>query len=809
MAIVLSASARAASRQIRKEPQIIVEIEGLGILFGSQPIFEFIRWDGNVDWDSGALWDSVIEKENSRNYISLSGTTQNFTQQLLADKGGTGSVSNMNIAIIDKNAEVSRLFSFDNIDEILGRKASVFLNYSQLAHPESSIPILKGYIDDFSSLAGRVDISVTHPENLKRQTLFKQYTTQLTSAIDAVQTTIPVLTTDNLITPRDVLKTYVRVGDEFMEVVSIDNDTQVTVIRSRLGSIASPFDSGEDVSSVYNISGSPIDLSLKLLLSNQNNSPFQSLEQISIIVDQDEVLGINNAIVFENYDIVANTGLVQGDSVILSNSQDNNGSYTFSFGGVLADGRSFITVNESLVAESTEGILFSYNSQFNVLSEGLGLTSSEVDVVEMVQIRDFYGAQFYDYDFFLDDTIDDMKSFIDTQLYFPQGMYSIPRKARVSCKISTPPLSIEPTPTLNTENIVNIEEIKQVRAVHKYYYNEVLYKYNFDLIKGSLLDTFVQISNESKIRIPVGNKVLKIETRGTPRVSSTTLSLGLAANRLINRYRFAAKSIKGVQIPYGVGYNLEVGDTILLGGQDTKLVDLQDGSRSGPLISYEIINKNLSITGSVKIDLLETGFGLVGRFAVFSPSSKILAGSTTELLVLGNTFECFDEPVERLKYSEIIGVKIRVRSEDYDYDELTTISSFSQVNPNAVNISPPLSVTPSEGYIVELAEYDDQGVGTVAEKVKIKYTFTSQQVSITSVTSSSVFEVSDASGIQAGTLISIHSDDYDRLSDDVKVLSVDLDELTLESALSFTPLVGDKVELLSFTDGLDNGYRLV
>lgn len=814
MAFTITATAQALSKQTKQSPMLVVEIEGIDLIFGTAPIFEFLRWDDGYFWDTGLRWDGTVEIEESRSYISLSGTSKSFSQQLNVDRaGGANSVSGMNISLVDKAGEISSAFSFNNATEILGRKATVYLGYSDNASvfPNDFIPIIKGFINDYANSPGLVDIGVTHPENLKRQSLFKRFTSQLNGAINSTQTTITVETTDGLLSSQDLLTTYVRVGDELMEVTSILSNTQLQVIRGRLDTIAASHDDESETLSVYNLAGNPIDLTLKLLLSDGNQDFFTSLEALTDIVENDPSTEVVNGFIFDNYDIERVTGLVAGDIIQLSGTSSNNGTFTVNFLGTLPNEKSYIVVNEPVVSESFTSTFptFEYRSQYNTLNEGLGLLPDQVDIAGFIDVQDTFGVGFFNQNFFLVETVEDAKTFIDTQIMFPNGMYSIPRKAAVSVKYSAPPLTTEDTPILNTKNIRNFNQLKTQRSTHKYYYNEVLFNFNFNPIQEKRLDTLAIVSNESKSRVKVGNKALSIEANGADRNPATTLALTTVGNRIIDRYRFAAKYYKGAKALYKDTFNLEVGDIVALGGEDTKLPNLETGERSGDLELYEVINKNLNINGEVSLDLLSTNFGLVGRFAVFSPASKVLFGSTNGRILLGNVFENFDAQNERDdKWSSLIGVKIRVYSEDYDYDETTTLLSFDTQTSNGIIVDP-LPSAPLAGYVVEIAEYTELESNEISDLAKQKYTFTSAQTEITSVTSSTQFSVASASDYFEGQLIYVHSDDYLRDSNEVTIDTVVGSTITLTQPLNITPQVGDKLEALGFEDNLDGGYRFV
>ncbi len=114
----LSVTAQALINEIGINPQIILEIEGLDLIFGALPILKTAKWDDespDAIWDGGATWDGKFEDIRSRDWISLNETTTNITQQIAPDKGSTSSISTVNICIIDVNNEVSKAVAFDNI----------------------------------------------------------------------------------------------------------------------------------------------------------------------------------------------------------------------------------------------------------------------------------------------------------------------------------------------------------------------------------------------------------------------------------------------------------------------------------------------------------------------------------------------------------------------------------------------------------------------------------------------------------------------------------------------------------------------
>jgi hypothetical protein len=805
MAFNLSVNAIAKANQISKTPQIVLEIEGLDVIFGTSPVYEFARWDKSVLWDSETTWDGLTPKPESRDYISWKGTTKNITQQLRPDKSNTSSISTMMIDLIDKNGEVSEAFSFDNVTDMLGKRCNVYLTFEGLAYPEDAIPIFKGFVDDYIDEAGKVMLSVSSPENLKRQTLFTQYTDILNGSIDDTQTTINVFDTTDIIESQDALTTFIRVEDEIMEVISSTNTT-LEVIRSRLNTLAVAHDDESDLLSFYKLGGSPIDLSLKLMLSDDEGNVFyDSDEQIKSINILNNTETLTNTLIFERPDIESITGLVPGDAIRLDGVVA--GDYTIQSFGLTEVGGSTITLVEDIAnLDDSSMILFSWKSQYNVLSEGCGMLPDEVDVEQFESIRTLFGTNFIDYELYIKETVDEAKKLIDEKILFPQGLYSVPRKARSSVKFTAPPLSSEFTPLLNSSTVTNMEKLKQRRSTHKFLYNQVNYLFNEDRLEDKFLDQTRRISDDSRKRIRRGKQPLIIEAGGIRRSSQTTQVIDRLTTRFLDRYKYAAKYIQKVELLYKDGFAIEIGDTVVFGGKDTQLTDLQTGEKNLPLKLYEVSNKSLNIEGGkVSLDIIESGFALDARFGVISPASNIDANSTAIRIILKKTLDVGDVINERDKYADYIGTQIRVRSQDYTFDETVTLESFDSLNNNAINISA-LSQAPLEDYIFELPLYDNISINEKGDLEKIKYTWLMASKEITVSDTASSFDVADTDALEIGFAVLVHSPDYTNDSIETTVTDIQGNTITLEDALSFTPQIGDKMQVLTSPDG-EFGYR--
>jgi hypothetical protein len=801
MAFQLTTTAENLAAQVNKQIQIILEIEGIGSLFGAIPVEKKFRYDDGIKYDTGVRYDSTVTDDSALPYIELSKTTRSISQQVTPDKGGTTSISVMNMALIDKNSEVSKLISFNNSGEILSKKCTVYLNFKGGAHKEDSVPLYRGFISNVDYGNGLIILQISHPEKLKRQDLLTQATTALTADIDATQTTIPVLSTNDFIASQDASKLYIRIDEELMEVVNIIGANSVEVSRGQLNTFAATHDNEVEVVTNYTLNGNPLDLACKIMLSNEGNTSEDITSGIIAFNNVDSTTIFQNSVIYESYNIQEQLGLTVGDTLTISGSTSNDGDYVIDDFGTF-DGGSYITLDSSINTEPVTGVTTSYKSQFNVLPYGLGMLPSEVDTQEHLDIRDQQGSNFTEYDFIIKEDISG-KDFIDTEIYYPQGLYNVPRKARASVKLTQPPVTSEITKTIDESLASNLDQIKIKRSVDTYRYNEIVYNYNVDSIEDKYLKRQILISQSSKARVKAGTKQLKITSNGLKDNAQTDTVVTRISDRLNDRYKFGATIIKGVQVPYGYGYALEIGDVVPFGGPGVKFNSGVTGNRGLDVALYEVINKSISLeTGKVTLDLLETNFSNQARYAVIGSASKVTSGSTDTELVVTDFFTESDFGSQGAKWSEFVGERVQVRNDDWSDFAIRTLDSISVANPNRFALDSALPFTPGEGYILEPVDYDDSSQ-EIDSDYKLKFVHINATSEITAVTDALSFDVLDGSKVVEGSSIYVHSADYtrDSASELITIDSVVGNTVTLDSALPFTPQVGDLLEASNYLDG--------
>ena len=201
MAYNLTEQTKIAASATTKTPNLIVDIEGYDVLFGYFQDLKEFRFDEGYEFDTGLFFDTLVPNNKTLPFVSQKGTTKRLTQQLKQD-GGTGSISNMKVSLIDYRGQVTELFGSD---ELLGVKANIYLSFQGLQHPRDSIRIFSGIISGVETPPGEWVFTIDNPDTLKRRELFIQYSDVLTSAITDTDTTIPVRNTNGFIGSQAVM----------------------------------------------------------------------------------------------------------------------------------------------------------------------------------------------------------------------------------------------------------------------------------------------------------------------------------------------------------------------------------------------------------------------------------------------------------------------------------------------------------------------------------------------------------------------------------------------------------------------------
>ena len=281
MAIELTPKTQALINQTKVEPIIVVVIEGFTQIFATEPLQRAWRFDDGESFDTGLFFDGTVPQENVVDAISLENSTRKQSQQIEIDRGGSGSTGVWNINFVDKDGTLSNLFAPGVVvPDILGLEAKVSVIPKGAVYPDDEVIVFSGIIKRQKSSPGSIEIGIEAPEGIKDQELFTVFQKELTAAIDDVVDVIPVTDTQNILPTQDALTTYLRIEDEVIAFTGTTANSFTGCLRGQFGTIAASHDAETEVSPYYILTGQPLDIALKLMLSNIGNTPW--LENVSI-----------------------------------------------------------------------------------------------------------------------------------------------------------------------------------------------------------------------------------------------------------------------------------------------------------------------------------------------------------------------------------------------------------------------------------------------------------------------------------------------------------------------------------------------
>lgn len=676
----------------------------------------------------------------------------------------------MNIALVDLNGQVSDIFGND---ELLGVRANVYLSFQGLEHPVDSLRIFSGTISSVSQTAGLWKLKVDNPDKLKDQTLFIPYSDILVNGSDNIETELTVIDTTNLIGAGGKLSTYVRIDDEIM-LVSSFTSTVLTVTRGALGSIATWHDSDADISSVYRLQGNPIDLALELMLSAKNIASYLTDEVLSI--DTNGNLGT------DIYNIADSQGVVIGDAAEVTGSIGYDGSYIVSSIGLTT-----YTLSPAIPETAfLNGMTVDFFTQYNTLPEGCALYPDEVDIEQHLFIKDTFGGSFPAVDFLLTEEMK-VKTWLETEILLPLGAYFLTRKGRISAGYTAASIASNQTIELNSSNVSNPTTITPKRTISEYFYNSIIHKFNYDLLREKFLNIIISQSEESLTRIRQGAKTLTIEANGFLGNANTISFFNDVSLRILDRYRLAATSLTVTPL-YGVALNMEVGDSVVFNGEGLQIFDSLTGNSDSFLRVMEIVNKSLDVTsGKITLKLLDTNYGVNDRYTVVSPSSPVALGSTTERIKIKKGTYTPELDSEFEKWSTFTGASIKIHSSDFTYNEDTILRGVDPADNNFLLVDA-LSIAPSEDSVVCLSDYD-----LTRDGEKLLYPYIGYSEPIISGISDTEFTVADASNLFVGDVVQVHNEDFSQFNTEVIIEEVDGVLITV-SGMGFTPGINSRVE---------------
>lgn len=737
MTLPITKNARQSLAKIKKEPVLVVEFEGISTLLGSAKVYKYIEI-GQADLLIGNSWriggkyaisDQIDAITFSSNFGS---TTTSIDFKVDPDKGRGESVASMVLAFLD--TKDNQILDIVKNYEMLGRKVRVLLapDPTDTVFPEDYVTVFRGIVESCDLPAGGVVFTISHPDQKKRQTIYTTGESSLPSGISNSDTTILLQTGDGAKFLKRVLgpdgtydssfSSYVTIDNEIIKYTSISGDTLTGCTRAQFGTTAASHSSGANVASFYRLTGNCIDLALKIMLSGWQGYYAQFVRVRGFnIVSNDGSQKVQNAVFFEGLNLDEMYGLAPGDYITVEGSDypSNNFSMKTIQSLTVTDEGTYVVMNGvSFVDELLPPLYLSiyayFRSQYDTLPDGMKMYPDEVDVVEHQRLKSLFLNSF-SYDFYLKDTIDNGKEFIEQEIYSPVSAYSTPRKARSSVAYTVGPLPNSTITTFDVTNVKNADKLVKKRGIGKNFYNAIIYKFDESAItKDKFLKGTIQIDGTSFSTITIGTRSMNIVSKG---LRDPTIIDNVSTRRL-SRYAFGAEYFDSVTTLFADGYAVEPSDIVILDGESLKIADRTTGLRTSPPKYYEVISKKINIqNGDISFGLLDTQFTLDSRYGLISPASIVKSGTSTTQFDISPSFNSSVGADEYLKYQQYGEITVRVRTADYGVEATGVIDGFSS---NTVFLNTPLPFTPSGGMIMELSDYDD-----ATEQIKLIYGFIS------------------------------------------------------------------------------------
>lgn len=733
MALQLTENTFSAVSQVAKEPNIVLEIEGVPTLFGSLAISKYARIGdpdliiGEPDLDFGAFYiGGFTLLDDQDNAITLDGTSNSIKQTLNIDKGEGGSITSLSIALVDAG-DITRLITpGEIIPDILQARCRVYLGFENVAWPEDYVTIFRGVVTEVSSDPGKVTLQLNHPDDKKRSTIYKQIETTLAADISNSDTDIDLVSAANILLPiagpdgniDPSFRAYVRINDELILLDSINTNTLTGCTRGQINTTATSHQAGDAVTTFYRLTGTCTDLALKLM-----SSGFEGPYLEDIAVEQFGFYGVTsvpNSLQFLDYD-VSKYNIQVGDYVTVTGATEAANNFTGKqvLDVVTTEDGSYIVIDGvSLVDETSSAAVMSVRSKYDTLPNGLRMVNEEIDIAEHDRLNQLFLSNI-SYDIYLKETIENAKEFLEEQIYSPAAAYSLPRKSRASLGYHIGPIPGQDIKTLSYDNVKRPSQMRLKRSTNRQFYNEVVYRFDESALEDKFLTGFVNIAQDSKDQIRGPNKTLTVSAKGLRSTEQGEAIAQSQSERRLNRYKFAAESIE-VATLFDVGFNIEIGDIVVYDGTNLALPDIKTGSKGMAPRLFEVQNKDLNLkTGDVRLEIVDTNFDGAGRYCLMSPSSFVAVGISTTELIIKQSFSARFGVAEWRKWQDQVGASVRIRSSDFSIDHDTVITAISG---NTFTVSPALPVVPAADQVFEMTLYTDVDV---TEQTKLVYGFMS------------------------------------------------------------------------------------
>jgi hypothetical protein len=789
---------------------VVLEIDGI-INISNTGSNEYFRLDTGLFLDDGIFLDAFEttatsnSSSNEAAVISINGSTTNVGQKIGIDKGYTGA-SSFNLRIIDYNDTYSEMFTGGNtVDEILGSQARVYLTLEGLNHPQDSLLLINGFINNIIfNNNGTIDLRVSHTLGLIRKTDFFSGNSKLKLNENETSTTLNLVDDKNYIDSEvaNTLELYALINNEIIRYTGLvaETDSQYPalsgVTRAQLDTVQTSHDKDSSVETRYKLIGNPLELALQLLVGSSkytNKLPVIASNQVTTATN------INGALKVNNFDAQFTYGLSVGDN-ILGTINGVGIDVTITGFGKNNDGTSYVLTDGNFATNATLTDSLGVKSKYDVFNGspdvGAKVPANKVDVVEIQNILKQFPI-WPTLEIYLHSEIDYIE-FIQKELLRPFGMYLIPTE-KISIKYSQPPLSVKDAYVLNENNIINPQKIKSTRSTGNYFYNTIIYKFEeTPEEEGKFLAGEVNIDADSSTLIPVGTKSYVVSSKGIR--EKDRMHARYASRYLLNRYSRGSE-VFNVECNFET-IKVEIGDVVRL--QGCKIYNSNTGKKNDLDRYVEVIDKKINFTkGSVNFVLLDSGLdNLKGRTGVVCPASKITTIGTN-YIVVQTSFGYNGTEVE--KYNDFLGITYKIYNDDHSLSEELTIdyvdTATNRIYFNS-NIVESYNTTTHDVFFT-IADYNTSA-GTSDDLAKSEFGYIGKVITLTSGTGfNTTIDVgaSDIDLFYKDDKITVIKSDFSKYEDAIiSSVNTNTNVVTLSKALTFSPASGDFVTRTSFDD---------
>lgn len=834
MPVTATSSYRARNTEQTKQIVIAVKVAGLDDVLVNTAVSTPLAYGGGAIYgDAGVVYGGTTYGQGPdsvaifRQILSVEKSSMQIAQKLEPEQG-RASVSTLSLAFIDKNQFMTQLISPGIlIPDILGCAVEVFLGYQGLTYPDDYLRVFRGYVSNYSSQAGLVTLQLSDPNSRRRQQIFTNAKTTLSQPIAATGdvSTINVVGTGDFYTPilgpngtTDLgVEFFVQIDDEFFSYTDAASASFTGSVRGQLGSAFEAHDGpsgsnlGADVTGYIQLTDHCIDMALKLMLSGWNG-PYETNVPITAFGEVPGVGFVENMIVLPpNVDAVMDYGLSAGDYITSTGATNGANDQTVTVVGFTNIGGQMnrgIRTSGTFVSEDASPAALAFRSQFDTypVDAGMKLSPKDVDVAGHLAIKQtFLGSSDYSYRFLIGSANSSGKTFIESQIYLPYGLYSLTKRGLLAVGLTKPPVGGATLPVLTQDNVLNPESIVVTRGTNnRKFFNEIDVSYDLDTDGQTYGSNFFFINSDSLEIISAGTPtVLPIQSDGARSEFNAEDILTKQARLLLTRYGSGAVQIT-CKVNWGIGNLIEAGDIVAVqdfGG--LQISNLLTGERGLGIQLFEVQDRKLDIaTGNIQLQLISgVGGSPSDRYGVISPSSLISSATTTQITI-EDSFGAVFPGAEGDKWTSYIGQRVIIHNEDYSVSEETTLFSQDPIDTYTFTLNPPLSSPPPSGYILDVPAYPTSVDPETNLIYKSTFAFWDPQVAVTSGTSNTQFDVSpsDASKFFEGSIIRVHNADFSVDSGDVSVDSVSGSTITTATSLEFTPSAGYLVDLIGFPD---------